>query len=151
MFFVEPSTFVATQVYSPASLNFTFDISIFAVFPSKYLFIRIDRSNGLPFLEIALLYFFKKKIREERSEGGELGLIFSSFFISHLNQVGVGLGVPLMPHSRYSLPFILPLVSRRLRLKDGYVLGDALLILIVRATDPSNWRSFRKEECVSKF
>lgn len=139
MFFVEPSTFVATHVYSPASLDFTFDISIFAVFPSKYLFIRIDRSNGLPFLEIALLYFFKKKIREERSEGGAGINSFPPFSFSfHLNQVGVGLGVPLMPHSRYSLPFTLPLVSRRLRLKDGYVLGDALLILIVRATDPSN-------------
>ena len=43
-----------------------------------------------------------------------------------------------MLQSRYSLPFILLVVSNRLRLNDGYVLGDALLVLIVLATDPSN-------------
>lgn len=82
---------------------------------------------------IILLYFcffYERKIREA-------GINLFPPISFHLNQVGVGLGVPLIPHSRYNLPFILPLVSRRLRLKDGYVLGDALLILIVRATDPS--------------
>lgn len=39
-------------MYSPASLAFTFDISILAVAPSKCLFILADRSSGRPFLHI---------------------------------------------------------------------------------------------------
>lgn len=50
----------------------------------------------------------------------------------YLYHVGVTLGVPLRRHSSCKRLFILLVVGRRLRSNEGYVLGEALLVLMVR-------------------